>query len=608
MGKSIDSIVALYKFRKEHEAPWRERAMEVRDVYNHEASVPLPELDKREKVFVANLLAQGLDQEAARIASTVPNVVFPPTKIGSKRSQDQAQIRRKALLGWWSQNNMKIKMRRRARWLIGYASAPTWISWDFERGIPKWEIRDPLNTYPAPTNDPDEFCPPNCVFSFTRSYAWLKANYPAQTAGIYTGKDPNPDDNFTLLRYDDADECVLVLLAKTMDQNYRPDWTTGTEPYAELERYENRTGMCLVVEPGRVNLDRPQGQFDGMVGMYQQQAMLQALEVLAVKRSIFPDEWVMGDQQTPQIINTANGLTGEIGVIKGGKLVSNQYVPGPQVPQAIDRLERNQRVEGGIPAEYGGESGSNIRTGRRGDAVLSAAVDFPIQEAQEILAISLQEENRRAIAVAKAYGGNRPQTFWVPWKGVNTRVDYIPNQVFETDENYVAYSHAGADVNSLIIGIGQRIGTGLMSKQTGREIDPLIDDPEMENDRIVGEAIDGAVLAAFASQAQQGAIPPIDAARVRELVVSNKMDLSQAIEQAHKESQERQAAEAPPGAPETQPGLGAPGQGAEQPTIPDQRGGAMGNLAMLLNNLRRPQMQGSGEALGEQALQGQGAA
>ncbi|NCV60837.1 MAG: hypothetical protein EBW52_05455, partial [Betaproteobacteria bacterium] len=44
-----------------------------------------------------------------------------------------------------------------------------------------------------------------------------------------------------------------------------------------------------------------------------------------------------------------------------------QINPGYKTDTALDRLERQERLEGSIPAEFGGESASNIRTGRRGE-------------------------------------------------------------------------------------------------------------------------------------------------------------------------------------------------------------------------------------------------
>ena len=97
--------------------------------------------------------------------------------------------------------------------------------------------------------------------------------------------------------------------------------------------------------------------------------------------------------------------------MRGGDLRDMQMQPGYMTNPAIDRLERAQRLTAGIPPEFGGESTTNIRTGRRGDAVLSAVVDFPVQEAQRIMARSLQEENELAVTMSKKYAGNKGKIF-----------------------------------------------------------------------------------------------------------------------------------------------------------------------------------------------------
>jgi len=115
------------------------------------------------------------------------------------------------------------------------------------------------------------------------------------------------------------------------------------------------------------------------------------------------------------------------------------------------------------------------------------------------------------------------------------------------------------------VGLGQRVGIGVMSKRTAQEIDPLIADPETEHDRTVGEALESALLQSVQAQALQGTIPPADLAKIMKLVMTDKMDLAGAVEKVQKEAQERQATAAPAGAPETMPGLSMPGMGAEQP-------------------------------------------
>jgi len=239
----------------------------------------------------------------------------------------------------------------------------------------------------------------------------------------------------------------------------------------------------------------------------------------------------------------------------------------------LDRLERQERLEGAIPAEFGGESNTNIRTGRRGEAILSATIDFRVQEAQDIFASARVEEDRIAIALEKTYWGDAPKSFFLT--GYNGGVkDYTPNKLWETDFHYVSYSAAGSDVNSLVIGIGQRVGLGTMSKESAREADPMISDPELEKDRIVAESIESAMLQSIQAQAADpnGPYQPDDLAYIASQVLSNKMSLAEAIMSAQRRAQERQAAQAPAGAPETMPGLSLPGMGMEQP--PAAPGGA----------------------------------
>jgi hypothetical protein len=434
-------------------------------------------------------------------------------------------------------------------------------------------VRDPLTSFPAPLFGPDDLEPYDCIFSYGRTLDWLKDRYPEASAVLRDGKNKG-SDVFELVEYLDGEETVLIAVGKSPQASASWSPQAGYDPpIAEIERVRNRAGVCPVIVAGRVNLDRAQGQFDGMLGMYQTQAKLMALEVLAVQKGIFPDTWLVARPgETPQIVNTANGLTGEIGVLKGGELRDATLNPGFMTNPTIDRLERGQRLTAGIPAEFGGESATNIRTGRRGDAVLSAVVDFPVQEAQKMFAASLAAENKRAIALAKSYAGNKAKSFYVSWKGAKGPVDYTPNVHFDSDENVVMFSHPGSDINNLVIGAGQRIGMGTLSKRAFMQIDPLVDDAETEHDAVIAEALEQALLSSLATQASQGGIPPGDLARITELVRTDRAELADAIQQVQREAQERQAKEVPAGTPESMPGLAQPGAGAEATPTPPQAG------------------------------------
>jgi hypothetical protein len=565
-----EQIVELYKERLDAQGPVLQQMRDVRRLANGDIVVPLNELDRNTKSSVANLLVQGLDQMSMRIASTMPTPYFPALREGNDRSMKLSRDRNRAMTAIWDANRMNQKMRRRARHLLAYSSSPVFIKPNFDKRLPEWHLRNPLDTFAAPSADLDNPVPDNCIFTYNRTYRWLTQNYGYAIDGILNVGNPSWDDMFTILEYVCDNEIVTCVLGTEKARDTQTGQSYSGARVVELTRMVNRTGMPLVVMPSRVTLDKPRGQFDGLLGMYYTRARLQALTEIAIERGIFPDEYLVSRPgENPEILQVADGKTGQLGVVKGGDIQQLQTNPGYKTDVALDRIERQERLEGAIPAEFGGESGTNIRTGRRGESVLSATVDFRVQEAQDTFASCLVEEDKIAIAIEKTYYGNSPKSFYIPGRKGGI-VDYTPNKLWETDFHYVAYSASGSDVNSLIVGLGQRLGTGLMSKETARESDPLIVDPELEKDRIVAEGIEAALLQSIQSQAADpnGPYQPDDLAYIAMQVQSNKMSLAEAIQAAQKRAQARQAAEAPQGSPETMPGLAMPGMGAEQPAAP----------------------------------------
>jgi len=564
--KSVEDIVELYTVRLREDDNNKARMRVLRDYYNGDVVVPLPEIDGNEQSAVANLLAQGLDQTAMRIASTSPDIFCPPTDPSKKRARDNSSIRRKALFGWWENSRMDLQLAKRARQLIGYSTTCTQIRFNSKTGCPEWHVRDPLTAYPAKLFGVEDMRPRNCIFTYRRTINWLMKIYPEAVSSFPQAQ---PEDVIDIIEYVDDEEQVLVATRGPMQYGTTFQRREIARSEVQLERIPNPVGRTPVVFASRISLDGAQGQFDGILGMYQMQARLMALEVIAVQKGIFPDTWLIGRPgETPQIVSPADGFSGEVGVIRGGDLKDMSLQPGYMTNPAIDRLERAQRLTAGIPAEFGGESTSNIRTGRRGDAVLSAVVDFPVQEAQKIMARSLQEENKLAIDTALAYARSKPKSFYVTTKSAKGRVDYIPKVNFDTTDNVVSYSQAGADINTLVIGGGQRVGMGTMSKQSFMMLDPLIDDPEFEHDTVIAEQLETALLQSIQQQAAEGAIPPADLARIMNLVAYDKLELGAAVEKVQREAQERQAEQVEAMAPEAQPGLAIPGMGAEGMAMP----------------------------------------
>jgi hypothetical protein len=588
VARTPTDIAHIYDERRRARGVLIQRMQEIRDTYNGDISVPLPELESNEKPFVANLVAEGIDQQGMRIASTMPDVRCPPLREGIKTSEAEARTRRLAILSWWDESRMGRKLYRRGRHLIAYGSTPAFIRPDFKRGIPVWEVENPLGCFPAPSSDPDEITPTDVIFQFVRNYGWFKKNHPEAAAKLNAqrsgGMDPN--ELFDVLRYVDDQEIVLVAVRQFREGfGQQGDHAVSA---LELSRYPNRAGICTATCAGRVTLDRLQGAFNQLVGMYVAQSRLMALEAIAVEKGIFPDVVISSvGGETPRLVDGRwhDGRTGKVNIIAGGRADLLNAQPGFQTQPLIDRLERNQRVEGGTPAQFSGEVPSNLRTGRANSLVLAASVDFRIQEQQETLALALEEENKRAIAISRAYFGKQSKTFYVPLGERLLKGDYVPNQIFTTDTNKVFYAMAGADANSLVIGLGQRLGIGTMSKRTARALDPMIEDYEREEQLVNAEDLERIAKAAFEQQAMSGAVPLVDVARIMQLINEKGESIVDAILKAQKEAQDRQAAQVAPSAPEAQPGLALPGQGVEPSIGPPEP--SLHNLGNILINLRR---------------------
>lgn len=607
MPRSLDDILQLYKDRKAGYEPLHGKMRAIADVYNGRAVVPLPDMDRDERSSIPNLLQQGVDQMAGRITSVRPQCGFSSAQPGIRKYDRRAKAAADVIGGYWQMDRTMMKQKQRGRRLVAYGMAPTVIRWDYKEHRPIWHIRHPLETLPSPDIQPGQITPTDCIFTFQRTVGWMEANGYGEHLSILIGRnnEVTRDTRVNILEYMDGDQTVLIATGHYRNDGY--DYDPANSYFdtvlkgVQLEWFPNLIDEIPVTIPTRLTLDKMTGQFDNMLGMYYQQAKLMALEVIAVEKGIFPDTYLVSrpGEMARFTDGPHDGRTGMINVIQGGDIQTEQPQPGYITNPTMDRLERAQRLTAGIPSEFGGESGSNIRTGRRGDAVLSATIDFPIAEAQEIFSYAFEEENEYAMKMAKRIDGNTKRTIYVG-SGNNRRpVSYVPNETFEITEHVVSYPAAGTDVNSLIIGIGQRVGLGIMSKQTAASLDPYIDNPEMEHDTIIAEGLEQALMAGIQQQAQSGAIPPLVLAKIMTLVGQDKMELAQAMnkitEEALAEEKAKQSQQDPMSQDPMSPDAAMAGAAAQAMTgapaspIPGA-GQGMKDLSAMLGDLRRPAM------------------
>jgi hypothetical protein len=611
--RSAESILALFEQRKTYYQPLHAGMAEIAAIYDGEASVALPDMNRDEPSSVPNLLAQGVDQMAGRISSVIPQVTFASESPGQRNADRRAVTASQTVTGWWESDRLPMKMKSRSRHLIAYGLAPAVVRYCPIRKMPTWDVRNPMETFPNVDRIPGTTQPVDVIFAYQRSVAYLREQgYGDQVARVTGRWDTRPDTLLLCLEYIDSEGVHLCIAGYNDPTSYLYGWSQYagnlvTSMRAEtVEQYETG-GIMTASVPTRLTLNRPGGQFDSMIGMYYAQSKLMALEVLAVEKGVFPDVYL--ESRAGEIgrflDGPYDGRTGQVNIVAGGVIREQATSPGYMTPQTIDRLERSQRVTAGIPAEFGGESGSNIRTGRRGDAVLSAVIDFPVSEAQEVIGYGLVDENKAAISLAKKYDNGETRHLYVGVGNSRKPVTYIAEKVFTHDEHMVSYPVVGTDMNSLIIGLGQRVGLGIMSKETAAELDPFIADAEQEHDRVISEGLEQALLSGIQQRAaappEAGGIPPMILAKVMSLVKNDKMELAEAMtkvtEDAMKAQQEAEAAQMQPEpAPPTAEQAMAPGAAALTGSpIPGANQGQQ-DLGTLLSTLRKPVMAVSNRA------------
>jgi hypothetical protein len=601
---NVEQIISLYKQRVNYYGPLHVKMKQIQSIYNGTMEVPLPDMEQNSFPSTPNLLAAGVDQMAGRITSVVPSVNFASVKPGVRKFDRTAMTASRTITGWWQEDRVPLKMKQRGRHQIAYGMSPVVIRWDNVKKRPTWQIRHPLETYASTDIIPGTMRPKDVIFAYRRSAGWLRSQGYGDRLAALMGRVDTPNDvSVLMLEYMDDEQTTLLIAGyRTPDpyNMYEVEFNGEQLKGMVVENYPNILGKCPASVPMRITLDTAAGQFDNMIGMYYQQAKLMALEVIAVEKGIFPDTYLVSrpNEVGRFLDGPHDGRTGMVNIIAGGDIREVQSQPGYLTNPTIDRLERNQRVTAGIPAEFGGESSTGIRTGRRGDAVLSAVIDYPVAEAQETFAYALEEENEIAIELAKKWDGDNQRTIFVGTGNASRPVTYTANETFITTEHVVSYPASGTDINSLIIGIGQRVGLGTMSKFTAATLDPYIDNPEQEHDAIIAEGLEQALMSGLQQQAASGQIPPLTLAKIMRLVADDKMELAEALnkvtEDAMKEQEQKQ--EQAPGE-EMTPEMAAAdptvaamaGAQAPQSPIPGL-GAGMSSLGDMLGQLRRPAM------------------
>lgn len=589
MAYTWSQILSIITQRRSQDSSLIRSMIEIRDRYNGDVVVPLPDVSHEPTLpmVAAQLITDGIDNTAMQAASSRPSIFTPAVDTGS-RARRRADDRRRALYSTWHFSALwDVHLYRAYRHLCGYGTCAFVVLNDDIAGRARIEIRDPLTAYPELRSPEDLRNPTNCGFVYGRSREWLIAHYPESEEYFANAPGHNWDTLWDTVEWIDPEHVVVGILGPRLPA-YGPvdSRTVGYYGY-ELRRWVNKSGMCPVVAPRRVTLDRIQGQLTKIIPTVDLLQRLTALDIIAAEKAIFPDMVAMGrGPQAPQLITGPwkDGRSGQVNVMTEGDVKLLQSAPGPLTHPVLDRLEQGIRSTGGISPFYGGENTGSLRTGKAIDTMGSFSVDPRVEELQKIMARTLTSLNEGIAAVEKGYYRNRKITGYTGWATDTSMVTYTPSDVYQdcpadgtnpTLTSVVEYDFPGQNVSEATVTVGQLVGADLISRKTARIKHPYVADADYEEEMVVREKVQDAVLEGFLQQTSQGTLPLVDAIRVLK-EMGNGNDLIAAINTAQTAAQERQAAQAPPpdqgagqaASPGAQPGLAMPGMGAESQAPP----------------------------------------
>jgi len=450
---------------------------------------------------------------------------------------------------------------------------------DFEKGMPRIDVRDPLGVYPEPSSYDDYDPPANCAFVYGKAGGWLRRHYPAarqENGGPIPSEEKSNQELWDVVEWVDEEHIVIGIMGPRythFDQKAYPLHSTQIE----LSRTRNKAGMPCVITPGRITLDRIASSISNVVGIVDLMSKMMALDIMAQEKAIFPDRYIIGRSgQVPMIVGGEwkDGREGEVNILLDAEQIGElRSAPDPSTNIAIDRLERNARISTGTVPQIGGETYGALRTGRGIDALMGAALDPRIQEMQEIMEAHLPHLNESLFATYKGYFGSKKFSMFTGYAGDFGQVNFTPNDHFETFDNVVSHSIPGADIQATTIQLGQLLGMKGISLRTFRTKHPFIEDAEAEGRRVDEEQLEEAVMAAIQQQALSGQLPVVYVSKI-EKHRKKGLDIFAAIEKADAEIREEQAAVAPPPgegqviAPEQAAGLAAGPEGMAPQAAP----------------------------------------
>lgn len=323
------------------------------------------------KPMVANFVDVAA-RDMAEVLAPLPSFNCTTSNTTSDRAKKVADKRTMIANNYVQTSKLQSQMYTGADWYLTYAFLPIVVEPDFELGMPRIRIENPLGSYP-------EFDKYSRLISFTKRYVKTVRElivdfpeYEVQILGGYGRENYDLNSQLELVRYEDRDQVVLFL----------PDRGNFVLKYAP-----NPIGRMMTVvarRPG-IDPDEPRGQFDDVLWVQIARARFAFLAMDAAEKSVMAPLALPNDVQ--------EFAFGPDAILRSANPQSIRRVGLDISPAAFTEqqaLQNEMRLGSRYPEGRSGIMDASVITGQ-GIQALLGGFDTQIKAGQQILSEALED-------------------------------------------------------------------------------------------------------------------------------------------------------------------------------------------------------------------------
>jgi hypothetical protein len=425
-----------------------------------------------------NLMASSLEIFAAKVGRYPHPKASPPWDRDSQRARDHADKIRQIVTGYDQQQRIHLAIKKAARRVGAYAYAPFVITdrrGSDGRRYPIGAPKDPHDCYLGQWSEIDQQ-PVDMAVIRKVSIQTLEWHYGEQVEKLRKSRRDR--------KIRESRGSVVLDYGGSKDRQDDPDLVDYVEyhnnvgSYSYIEGYDGflefipnplESGARFVVPYFPFVDDRPRPRFVHVLGLMAAQAKLNTLQIVAAKDAVFRETNVIGQM--------TSGTKYEFGRRK-----FNTFAPGTQIERpshhvdpsfftAIDRTERQIRVQLGYPVSEDGISPMSYTTGA-GVRELGGGPNLAVSDTQEIFSFCLELLDAKRLEWDEKVHNRESGLIEIDIRGKSYSTRYIPGNdirgYYRTRRPYPALSFTFDDPTTIVTGL-QLLQQGVIDLATFRQ-------------------------------------------------------------------------------------------------------------------------------------------